>query len=132
MKKISTQFLFVLILTAASGCNNSKTTTGFLEEMRANIAVNKGPDRSGEYIYNYRCKTCHDRNTQGAPMPGDEYEWQLRATKGFDLLMEHTINGYSRTLMPAKGGCRDCNETELRNTVIYMLQTSGIELKSNN
>ncbi|NOR69729.1 MAG: hypothetical protein GQ532_08580 [Methylomarinum sp.] len=132
MKKIIANLFVVALILTASGCNNSKTTTGFLEEMRANIAINDGPARSGEYIYNYRCKTCHDRNTQGAPMPGDEYEWQLRAKKGFDLLMDHTINGYSRTLMPAKGGCRDCNETELRNAVIYMLQTSGIELKSNN
>ena len=132
MKKVFLSLFLYAFFLNASGCKNKNTTTGFLEEMRADIEVNKGSPRSGKHIYDYRCKTCHDRNTQGAPMPGDEYEWQLRAAKGLDVLMEHTINGYQRTLMPAKGGCRDCNEVELRNAVIYMLKTSGIELDAFN
>ncbi len=131
MKKyIPTLLLFVCSFGLGScSNNNTATTTGFLQEMRTEIAVNNGPARSGQEIYNYRCKTCHERNTQGAPMPGDDYEWQLRAAKGFDVLIEHTILGYQRTLMPAKGGCKDCTEIELRNAVIYMLKNSGIEVE---
>lgn len=106
--------------------HETTTTTGFWQEMQEEVSVNDGPPRTGEQVYEYRCKSCHARNTQGAPMPGDEYEWRRRAAKGMSVLMEHTINGYQRTLMPARGGCLDCNEEELRNALVYMLEKSGI------
>ncbi|WP_349431834.1 c-type cytochrome [Methylomarinum sp. Ch1-1] len=129
-KTIHPLLTVALLLSTAACSNNTNTTTGFWEEMRADVAVNNGPSRTGKQVYDYRCKSCHARNTQGAPMPGDEYEWRQRVQKGMDVLMEHTINGYQRTLMPARGGCLDCNDTELRNAVLYMLSKSGIELNN--
>ena len=104
-----------------------ETTTGFLQEITEE-RIYKGPERSGKEIYEFRCKGCHGRNTQGAPMPDDNYAWSTRLRKGFDVLMKHSMEGYSNYLMPPKGGCRNCSEKEVKNAIVYMLKTSGIEL----
>ncbi len=104
-----------------------KTTTGYMQEM-TEVRVHEGPDRSGKEVYEFRCKGCHARNTQGAPMPHDNFEWSKRLKKGFKVLMDHSMNGFNNYLMPPKGGCRDCNETEVRNAVVFMLESSGLKL----
>ncbi len=104
-----------------------ETTTGFMQEI-TEVRVHEGPNRSGEEVYEFRCKGCHEKNTQGAPMPTDNFAWTERLNKGFAVLMEHSMNGYNNYLMPPKGGCRDCNEVEIRGAVIFMLESSGIKL----
>lgn len=102
------------------------TTTGFLQEMRE-IRVHTGPNRSGKEVYEFRCKGCHGKNTQGAPMPDDKFDWSMRLRKsGLDILLKHSMEGYSNSLMPPKGGCRDCNQQEVYAAVFYMLERSGI------
>ena len=113
-----------------SGCVKEEKTTGFWQEMQAVTPINTGKQRNGLQVYEYRCRGCHGKNTQGAPMPGDYYEWKLRYQKGIDVLMEHTIKGFNRGLMPSRGGCKDCSETELKNAVLYFLKTSGIEINA--
>jgi len=103
------------------------TTTGFMQEI-TETRIHVGPERSGKEIYEFRCKGCHARNTQGAPMPDDKFAWSTRLRKGFEVLMQHSMDGYNNYLMPPKGGCRDCKEQEVRNAVIFMLQSSGIKL----
>jgi cytochrome c5 len=110
------------------GCAKQETTTGFWQEMHTATAINTGSPRSGRQVYEYKCSACHDKNTQGAPMPGDNYEWSARYQKGLDVLINHTLDGFNQGLMPSRGGCKDCNEQELTNAIIYMLKTSGIEI----
>ncbi len=101
------------------------TTTGFMQEI-TEVRVHNGPDRTGKEIYDFRCNGCHGRNTQGAPMPDDGFEWTMRLQKkGMDVLLRHAMDGYKQTLMPPKGGCRDCNENEVYAAVYYMLERSG-------
>lgn len=126
---IATLFIFSAVGYAATAKESEvkkelETTTGYMQEM-TEIRVHNGPDRSGLEVYEFRCKGCHARNTQGAPMPNDKFDWSMRMKKGFNVLMDHSMNGFNNYLMPPKGGCRDCNENEVRNAVIYMIESSG-------
>lgn len=120
--------LGIVLLSFITGCTNENTTTGYWQEMHRETEINSGIQRTGQQVYDYKCYECHARNTQGAPMPGDNYEWGRRYQKGFDVLMQHTMYGFNRGVMPIRGGCRDCSEKELKNAVIYMLSNSGIEI----
>jgi cytochrome c5 len=105
---------------------NDATTTGFLQEI-TETRIHKGPNRSGKEVFEFRCNGCHGRNTQGAPMPDDNFEWSMRLRqKGLDLMLKHSMEGFNNDLMPAKGGCRDCNQEEVYAALFYMLERSGI------
>jgi len=117
------------LLLALPGYAKDKVegTRGYQDEINRPPEPWKGPPRSGAEVYAYRCASCHERTTQGAPLPGDELEWRSRARQGMDVLMEHTINGYKQLLMPPRGGCENCSDAELRAGVLYILKQSGIE-----
>ena len=100
------------------------TTTGFMQEINEK-RIYKGEPRTGKAIYDYRCKGCHERNTQGAPMPDDKYDWAQRLKKGIGTLKKHSLEGYNNYLMPPKGGCRNCTEQEVYAAVLYMIKRSG-------
>lgn len=102
-------------------------TQGYRDEIGQPPDPYKGPPRTGAQVYAYRCAACHAKTTQGAPMPGDDIQWGLRARKGMKVLMQHTIHGYKQWLMPPRGGCRNCSDAELKAALIYMLKQSGIE-----
>ncbi len=102
-------------------------TTGYSQERFKEPPAYSGPPRTGEQVYQYRCKSCHAKSTQGAPLPDDEMEWGLRVRKGMDVLINHVINGY-KELMPARGGCGNCSDEELRAGIMYMLNASGVKL----
>ena len=102
-------------------------TRGFIDEINRPPEPYTGPPRTGVQVYAYRCAGCHDRTTQGAPMPGDDIEWGLRSEQGMDVLMQHVIEGFNEELMPPRGSCGNCTDAELKATVIYMLEVSGIE-----
>jgi cytochrome c5 len=101
-----------------------KGTTGYAQERYKKPPPYTGPPRSGAQLYEGYCKTCHARSTQGAPLPDDDIQWSIRLRQGVDVLVGHTINGY-KELMPARGGCRNCSDAEIRAAVMYMLNTSG-------
>ena len=117
---------------AASGETEKKRpvegTQGYRDEINRAPEPYKGPPRTGKQIYTYRCAACHARTTQGAPMPGDDIEWGLRARQGMDVLMDHAINGYKQGLMPQRGGCRNCSDAEVKGAVVYMLRESNVEV----
>jgi cytochrome c5 len=102
-------------------------TRGYRDEIHRPPEPYKGPPRTGAQVYAYRCAGCHAKTTQGAPMPGDDIEWGLRARQGMKVLMEHTVNGYKQLLMPPRGGCGNCSDEELKAAIVYMLKESGIE-----
>jgi cytochrome c5 len=103
-------------------------TRGFIDEINRPPEPYKGPPRSGAQVYAYRCAGCHDRTTQGAPLPNDDVEWGLRARQGMDVLMKHVIEGYNEELMPPRGSCGNCTDEELKAALLYILKSSGIEL----
>ena len=62
-------------------------------------------------------------------MPGDNYEWNRRYQKGFDVLLKHAIDGFNRGVMPERGGCKDCSKKELERAIVYMLNKSDVFIK---
>lgn len=121
--------LFAALLAGsgpAAADPESGTTEGFRDEIKRAPEPYRGPPRSGAQVYDYRCKACHARATQGAPMPGDQIDWGIRARQGVSVLMAHVRNGYKRGLMPAHGGCANCSDSELRAAVVYMLEKSNL------
>ncbi len=103
----------------------STGTIGYAQERYKLAPVYEGPVRTGQQVYDYACKTCHDRTTQGAPLPDDEIEWGIRAHKGMQVLVQHVKAGY-KDLMPEKGGCRNCSDEELLAGILYLFETSGV------
>lgn len=107
---------------------NQPVTTGFLQELTEK-RIHLGKNRTGAEVYEYRCKGCHGKNTQGAPMPDDLFEWSMRLKeKSLTVLLTHSMDGFNNYLMPPKGGCRDCNQQEVYAAVFYMLERSGVQL----
>lgn len=78
--------------------------------------------RSSADIYNAACAGCHNTGAAGAPKLGDAGAWKLRAAKGLDSLLATAISGINA--MPAWGLCMDCSESELRDTIQYILDNS--------
>ena len=54
---------------------------------------------------------------------GDIIEWEIRLEKGFETLVDNTINGLNG-IMPARGLCADCSDEQLISIVEYMLSES--------
>jgi len=117
--------LSALCQAAEKGMQESQATTGYGQERYREPAAYTGPPRSGEQVYGGYCKTCHARSTQGAPLPDDDIQWRMRMRQGIDVLVEHTIDGY-KELMPARGGCRNCSDAEVRAAVMYIFSSSGV------
>jgi len=136
-KKYTKIILLFLLSVSYFGCasnttnlarQNKGTTTGFMQEI-TEVRVHEGENRSGEEVYEFRCKGCHAKNTQGAPMPDDNFEWSMRLRKkGINVMLKHSIDGFNNYLMPPKGGCRNCNQDEVYAAVFYMLERSGIKV----
>jgi cytochrome c5 len=76
--------------------------------------------RPGAEIYTTHCAECHNSGWQGAPAPGDPYEWDKRRKAGFEKLFKHTKEGIGS--MPPMGMCDDCTDAELKLVIEEMLK----------
>ena len=73
--------------------------------------------------YQSTCFACHGTGQAHAPVVGDIIEWEIRLEKGFETLVDNTINGLNG-IMPARGLCADCSDEQLISIVEYMLSES--------
>lgn len=80
-------------------------------------------DKSGEEVVKAVCSMCHAAGLMNAPKIGDKGQWAPRIAQGYDLLINHAVNGI-RT-MPAKGGNPALSEGEIANAVANMANASG-------
>jgi cytochrome c5 len=136
--KNSILLVALLVLLQACGQQNQKqtqvevdkTTTGYMEEQTREVVLNTGMNRSGIEVYEYTCIACHGKTTQGAPIPGDKDDWDVRKKQGMDTLLEHAIKGYG-DFMPKRGGCFNCNDDELLAAIKYMIELPEIRLDLN-
>ena len=71
-------------------------------------------------IYQDACAACHDTGTAGAPVIGELGDWEARFDKGTDELVQSTVDGMGA--MPPMGGCRDCDEDDIRAVVEYIME----------
>ncbi len=80
---------------------------------------------SGKQVYDKVCAACHATGTLGAPKVGDKAQWEPRFAQGLDTLVTHAANGLRA--MPAKGGDPSLTETNIKATIVYMLEETGIK-----
>jgi len=74
----------------------------------------------GKSIYENNCVVCHDTGAAGSPKLTDKAAWAPRLKQGLKVLTDHVIKGYK--LMPAKGACMKCSNTEIEEAVKYIVK----------
>ena len=87
------------------------------------LAELEGKSDAPAKIYQAYCQTCHDAHPQipvGAPRANELEDWSERL-KDLKKLMKHTFEGYQ--LMPARGGCFECTDSQLVQVIEYMTKT---------
>ena len=77
--------------------------------------------RGGKEIYT-KCQGCHNVGIGGAPKYGDKIAWQSRIKRGMDDVLSVAKSG--KGMMPPKGTCMDCSDTELRLVIQYMMDSA--------
>jgi cytochrome c5 len=77
---------------------------------------------SGKVVFQTACFSCHGTGFYGAPVIGDTRNWDERLAKGKAALLESTLEGMNS--MPARGGCVDCSDVEIRQAVHYLIERS--------
>jgi cytochrome c551/c552 len=88
-------------------------------------------NKTGEQVFLAVCKTCHEAGLAGAPKFGDKAAWAVPIKSGYELLVQHAINGLQRQgkVMPPKGGNPDLTDTEVARAVAYMANAAGATFK---
>lgn len=76
---------------------------------------------AGEKLYKTACFVCHDAGIAGAPKLGDKEAWAPRLAQGDQVLIKHSIDGYTGLtgVMPPRGASTASDE-EMKNAVIFM------------
>jgi len=85
----------------------------------------RGDPAAGEKIFKQFCTSCHGNPPIidiKAPRIGDKKAWQIRQQMGMQALMKMTMMGVGA--MPARGGCFECSDEQLRETIQYILRES--------
>src|SRR3990167_6413463 len=81
--------------------------------------------RAGEKIFNEFCSSCHAKSpiiSTSATRIGNKTAWQPLRRLGIKNLLQITVNGAGA--MPARGGCFECSDEQLKATIQYMLDRS--------
>lgn len=76
----------------------------------------------GQKTYAAECAACHGTGIGGAPKVGNADDWKDTAKEPLFVLYENVWHGLS--IMPAKGGCKDCNPRQITSAIVYMLHQS--------
>lgn len=101
-----------LALLALAGCGPKD----------ANITASS----SAKDIYDQTCAGCHSGGLKGwltgAPKTGDKEAWEGLNAKGVEAMTAASIQGFEK--MPAKGGCNQCSDEQIKATVEYMAAQS--------
>ncbi len=83
----------------------------------------KNDPNAGKKIFKEFCATCHAAQPLidlPAPRINDAKAWNVHRQKGIDVLLKMTISGIGA--MPARGGCFECSDEQLRQTIEYILK----------
>jgi cytochrome c5 len=88
------------------------------EQAASGGSAQAAPARSGEAVYGATCMACHSTGAAGAPKMGDKAAWSPRIAQGSSTLLQHALQGFKG--MPAKGGCTNCSDAEIKAAVEYL------------
>ena len=107
----------------AAAANGADDDEGDEEDASADEDVAMG----GAEVYEAACMACHDAGVMNAPVIGDEGAWaSLHDEKGLETLVYNAINGIGS--MPARGGDSSLSDQEILNSVVYILEESGVAI----
>ena len=84
--------------------------------------------RTGESIYKETCATCHATGIANAPKLDDKAAWESRMANGIDGLVKTAIAG--KGAMPARGGNPAITDEEMKEIILYMTKSAGIEVSA--
>lgn len=138
-KKIT--IAFILLLSAAAGLmtsihdQQSATTTS----VAANtveisqvahypltfVAQLKNDPGAGRKIFKEYCASCHAAHPLipvHAPAIGNKNDWARFSKMSLDQLFKLAAQGYGA--MPARGGCFECSDAQLKLAIEYLLHPS--------
>ena len=80
---------------------------------------------TGQEVYNKVCVACHAAGVLGAPKVGAKELWEPRLAQGLTGLVNNAVTGIRA--MPAKGGDPSLTEANIRDSIIYMLDETGLK-----
>ena len=83
---------------------------------------------TGKEVYANACAACHTAGVLNAPKIGVKDQWEPRFAQGLDTLVTHAVNGIRA--MPAKGGNPALTEANIRESIVYMLEETGIKTET--
>lgn len=85
----------------------------------------EGDPHAGEKIFKEFCASCHAKTPIidiKAPRIGDKKIWKALNQIGIPTLLKITIKGVGA--MPSRGGCFECSDEQLRESIQYILKNS--------
>ncbi|MGB1559871.1 MAG: c-type cytochrome [Sinimarinibacterium flocculans] len=99
----------------------SQTELERVARLRDPVPQRETAAASGEDVVSNFCAACHAAGVLGAPVIGDEAEWQarLQAAGGIDGLLQSAIEGIGQ--MPPRGGAPQLGDEQLRAAIEAML-----------
>jgi cytochrome c5 len=84
-----------------------------------------GDKQAGKKIFKEFCASCHAQKPLidiQAPHIGDHVVWGALKKVGLAQLVQVTVQGAGA--MPARGGCFECSDEQLQETIRYILKHS--------
>ena len=133
---ISLIVLLSQLVTGIMPASNREADTQVLARIQpvgqlAFVDATPSGNKTGEQVFQAVCKTCHESGLAGAPKFGDKAAWAVPIKSGYDVLIQHAINGLQRQgkVMPPKGGNPDLTDTEVARAVVYMANAAGAGFK---
>lgn len=132
LKKILILLLFILAgaLGFYAALRNTPPPSDSAVDMRTYhypasfVSQLKNDPQAGEKIYREYCAACHAPSPMvdiNAPSKGDKAVWHaLKQNLGEEGLWQYTLMGHNA--MPARGGCFECSDAQLRQALQYLEQ----------
>ncbi len=113
-------------IESISAITNQTPTIDGAEEPNLTATASPNISKTGQQVYEAACAACHGAGVAGAPKFGDSAAWKSRVVKGEEKLYANAINGYigNAGVMPAKGGRPDLSDTDVKNAVDFMTESS--------
>ncbi len=89
------------------------------------VAHLKNDPQAGKKIYQEYCQYCHAENPEipvHAPRIHHQNEWARFSSMNLETLFQMAAVGYGA--MPARGGCFECSDKQLKQAIRYLLDNA--------
>lgn len=108
-----------MVILSSSLCMPIQAATHRPQALLDQIA---GTPDEGQAVVKHFCSTCHAAHpliVLGAPRMGYPEDWVERLKQGDAILWRHTTEGLHA--MPARGGCFECSDDQLKKAITVLI-----------